>query len=135
MGRKGVKPGQVLTDALTDLVFRWPARRFAEAHRGRTHMYEFDWRSPAFGGELGAAHGMEMPFVFDTLATVTGPQGLAGEAPPQDLATRIHRLWVGFATDGSLPWPEFDAETRQVYSLVAGEARHEPVMPAAPFLP
>lgn len=135
MGRKGVKPGQALTDALTDLVFRWPARRFAEAHRGRTHLYEFDWRSPGFGGALGAAHGMEMPFVFDTLSTVTGPQGLAGEAPPQDLAARIHALWVGFATDGHLPWPEFDAETRQVCSLSTGESGFEPAMPAAPFLP
>ncbi len=134
MGRTGVKPGQALTDALTDLVFRWPARRFAEAHRGRTHLYEFDWCSPAFGGELGAAHGMEMPFVFDTLASTTGPQGLTGEVPPQDLAARIHALWVGFATDGRLPWAEFDGETRQVYSLSAGEAGFEPIMPAAPFL-
>ncbi|MBY8823871.1 carboxylesterase family protein [Sphingomonas colocasiae] len=135
MGRAGVKPGQALTDALNDLVFRWPARRFAKAHRGRAHLYEFDWRSPAFGGELGAAHGMEMPFVFDTLETTTGPQGLTGEAPPQDLAARIHALWVGFATDGRLPWAEFDGETRHVYSLSAGAARFEPVMPAAPFLP
>ena len=115
--------------------FRWPARRFAELHRGRTHFYEFDWRSPAFGGELGACHGIELGFVFDTLASVTGPQGLAGEAPPQALADRVHRLWVGFASHGHLPWPEYDAATRQVYSLEKGEAHHEPPMPAAPFLP
>ena len=39
----GKAPGQALTDAMNDLVFRWPARRFAAEHRGRTHMYEFDW--------------------------------------------------------------------------------------------
>ncbi len=135
IGTKGKKPGQALTDAMNDLVFRWPARRFAEAHTGRTHMYEFDWRSPMFGGELGASHGMELPFVFDTLACATGEQGLCGPNPPQDLAERMHALWIRFATDGRLPWVEFDAETRQVYSLVRQEARHEPVMPAAPFLP
>ena len=42
---------------MTDLVFRWPARQFAAAHRGRTHLYEFGWRSPACNGELGACHG------------------------------------------------------------------------------
>lgn len=131
----GKKPGQALTDAMNDLVFRWPARRFAETHRGRTHMYEFDWRSPALGGELGASHGMELPFVFDTLATVTGERGLAGKNPPQELADRVHALWVRFATDGHLPWPEFDAESRQVFRLVEGVAPHEPPMPAAPFLP
>jgi para-nitrobenzyl esterase len=101
----------------------------------RTHMYEFDWRSPACDGELGACHGIELPFVFDTLATATGQRGLAGEAPPQELATRVHKLWVDFATDGRLPWGAFTAETRLVYSLEKGAAFNEPVMPAAAFLP
>ena len=129
------KAGYVLTDAMSDLVFRWPARLFAEEHRGRTHVYEFDWQSPRYDGQLGAAHGMELGFVFDSLATVTGPEGLCGEAPPQELADRTHGIWVDFARDGSLPWPAFDRETRQVYRLAKGEVVHEPPMPCAPFLP
>jgi para-nitrobenzyl esterase len=132
-GRK--KGGRALTDAMTDLVFRWPARRFAEEHCGRTHVYELEWCSSAFKGELGAAHAVENPFVFDTLAVASGPEGVLGENPPQDLATRIHRLWIDFARDGSLPWAPFDRDTRQVYRLEAGQAVHEPVMPAAAFLP
>jgi para-nitrobenzyl esterase len=135
LGEKGRTPGQALTEAMNDLVFRWPARVYAAAHRGRTHFYELDWGSDAFGGQLGASHGMELPFVFDTLASVTGPQGLAGLNPPKELADRTHRLWVNFATRGHLPWPEFDAATRQVYQLARGEAVFEPVMPAARFLP
>lgn len=127
--------GHALTEAMSDLVFRWPARRFAEEHRGRTHVYEFDWRSPACGGELGACHAVELPFVFDALAATTGPRGLLGEAPPQALADRTHRLWVDFARDGSLPWPPFDRETRQVYRIAADQVVHEPRMPAAAFLP
>jgi para-nitrobenzyl esterase len=127
--------GRALTDAMTDLVFRWPARRFAEEHRGRTHVYEFEWRSTAFGGELGAAHAVEIPFVFDTLATATGPDGLLGQTAPQELADRMHRLWIDFARDGSLPWAEFDRDTRQVYRIEAGSAAHEPAMPAAAYLP
>lgn len=132
--RPGASAGDTFTRALTDLVFRWPARIFAAAHRGRTHMYEFDWRSPACDGELGACHGIELPFVFDTLATTTGERGLAGTNPPQDLATRVHRLWVDFATDGSLPWKPFDTETRQVFQLSANTPIHEAVMPAAVFV-
>lgn len=133
LGRR--KGGHALTDAMSDLVFRWPARRFAEEHRGRTHVYEFDWRSPRWDGELGAAHGMELGFVFDSLRTVTGPEGLCGEAPPQELADRVHRIWADFARDGTLPWDAFDRETRQVYRLAEGRAAHEPPMPCAPFLP
>lgn len=131
---KGVRPGEAMTDAMNDLVFRWPARQYAAAHQGRTWMYEFDWRSPACEGELGACHGIEMPFVFDTLACATGPQGLAGMAPPQELADHVHGLWAGFARDGGLPWPEFGSY-RMVYQMTRGQAFHEPAMPAASFLP
>ncbi len=131
----GKRAGQVLMEALSDLVFRWPARRFAEEHRGRTHVYEFDWRSPRYEGGLGASHGMELPFVFDSLATCTGEEGLCGTAPPQQLADRVHAIWVQFARDGSLPWAPFDRQTRTVYRLASGEAIHEPRMPAADFLP
>jgi len=135
MGRPGVTTGDAFTRALTDLVFRWPARQWAAAHQGRTQMYEFDWRSPAFKGELGSCHAVELPFVFDTLATATGAQGLVGEAPPQQLADRMHRLWVDFARDGNLPWSPFDREKRLVYSISDGLARSEPRLPAATFLP
>lgn len=129
------KPGHAFVDALHDLVFRTPARRFAEEHSGHTHVYEFDWQSPACGGELGASHGMEVPFVFKTLSTVTGPNGLVGENPPHDLAERIHEIWVGFARDGSLSWPEFDREHRNVRLLGSDKTVEEPVMAAAEFLP
>ncbi len=132
--QKGVRPGEALTDAMNDLVFRWPARQYAAAHQGKTWMYEFDWRSPACDGELGACHGIEMPFVFKTLPSVTGPRGLAGMDPPQALADRVHDLWAGFARTGTMPWPEFGAY-RMVYQVTRGEALHEPVMPAAAFVP
>jgi para-nitrobenzyl esterase len=135
LDRKGAKPGDVFTRALTDLMFRWMARRTAELHRGRAFVYEFDWRSPAFDGELGAAHAVELPFVFDTLACASGPHGLLGTAPPQALADSIHALWIRFATDGTVPWPEYESGSRLVYSLTRQTAEHEPVMPAAPFLP
>ncbi|MEJ6011553.1 carboxylesterase/lipase family protein [Novosphingobium aquae] len=135
LGRKGVSVGDAFTRALTDLVFRWPARQYAAAHQGKCWMYELDWRSPACGGELGACHGMELPFVFKTLPLATGAAGLAGENPPAELAERVHALWVGFARDGSLPWRPYDVTTRQVFQLDRGEAISEPVMPAAAHLP
>jgi para-nitrobenzyl esterase len=60
---------------------------------------------------------------------------LCGTNPPQELADRVHRIWVDFARDGSLPWPEFDRDTRLVHRLAANVTEHEAVMPAARFLP
>jgi para-nitrobenzyl esterase len=135
MGKKGVSAGVALAGAVTDLMFRWPNRQTAFRHKGRARVYEFEWRSPALGGQLGAAHALDIPFVFDTLAVAAGPKGFLRDNPPQELADRVRALWIGFATDGSLPWPPYDQETRQVYSIMRKTSALEPVMPAADFLP
>ncbi|MGE0740385.1 MAG: carboxylesterase/lipase family protein [Hyphomonadaceae bacterium] len=135
VNQRGKRPGDAFTEALTDLVFRLQARRFARAHRGRTHMYEFAWRSRAYNGELGACHAIELPFVFDTLSTVSGPKGLAGENPPQELALRMNKLWVDFAKTGHLPWPAYDDATRLVCTVDTGAIAREAAMPAEAIVP
>ncbi|HKN71051.1 MAG TPA: carboxylesterase family protein, partial [Terriglobales bacterium] len=121
-------------EATHDLVFRTPSRKFAAAHRGRTHVYEFGWRSPACEGELGACHAVELPFVFNTLPCCTGPDGLVGENPPVSLAQTIHQMWIDFASNGQAPWPEYSDSTRQVFALEAGTWAHELPFPAERYL-
>jgi para-nitrobenzyl esterase len=128
------RPGDAFTEALTDLVFRLQARKFARAHQGRTHFYEFAWRSPAYDGALGACHGMELPFAFNTLSTVNGPRGLAGQNPPQDVADRIMTIWVNYAKTGDLPWPEYRADTQLVCTIDTGAVSADAPMPAERIL-
>jgi para-nitrobenzyl esterase len=132
---KGKRPGDAFTEALTDLVFCLPARRFAQAHKGHTHFYEFGWRSSAYNGELGACHAIELPFVFNTLSTVNGPKGLAGANPPQHLADSMNKIWADFAKTGALPWPEYAADTRQVFRPETGAFGVDRDMPAARVVP
>jgi para-nitrobenzyl esterase len=110
-------PGDVLAAVLTDWWVRVPAIRLAGAHAtspAATFMYEFAWPSPAFEGRLGACHGLEMPFVFDTLDLGTQQMlgGALGETPPQQLADAMHGAWVRFARDGDPGWPRYDLEHR-----------------------
>jgi carboxylesterase type B len=106
----GAAPGDLFSSIQTDWYWRIPALRMADAHarsaRAPTFMYEFAWRSPQMGGRLGATHGVEIPFVFDTLGLGTEP--LLGPNPPQVLADLMHRSWVGFAKTGDPGWPKFD---------------------------
>jgi para-nitrobenzyl esterase len=97
-------PGERYAGVVTDLLFRDPARRLVGAHRGRGHRYEFGWRSPAFGGRLGACHGLELPFVFGTLDAASGPDALAGEDPPRELAAEMQAAWTAFARTGDPGW-------------------------------
>jgi para-nitrobenzyl esterase len=110
----GVSAGELFSAIQTDWYWRLPALRMADAHatsaRASTFMYEFAWRSPRYGGRLGAAHAMEIPFVFDTLGFGTEP--LLGSAPPQSLATTMHNAWVAFAVGGDCQWPKYDITRR-----------------------
>ncbi|MFD5067509.1 carboxylesterase/lipase family protein [Streptomyces sp. NPDC058369] len=105
--RPGATPGELLGALATDVLLRVPLNRLADARApGTTHLYEFGWPSPVEG--LGACHGLEIGFVFDTLR---GPDAvaLAGYDAPQGLADSMHAAWVRFATFGDPGWPGWDA--------------------------
>jgi len=112
--RPNASAGDLFEAIVTDWFFRIPAIRLAEAHShyaGGTYMYEFAWRSPQFGGHLGACHGLEIAFVFDNLDDKEG-EPLTGANPPQEIADAMHSAWVAFATSGNPGWPEYDVQRR-----------------------
>jgi para-nitrobenzyl esterase len=111
--RPGAGPGELFSAIQGDRIFRIPALRLAEAHAASpsaTYTYEFAWRSPQFGGRLGACHGIDVPFVFDTLPAGDNP--LLGPNPPRKLAAAMHGAWVSFAKTGDPGWPKFDLTRR-----------------------
>lgn len=113
----GAGAGELLAAVQTDWWVRIPAIRLAEAHAGSpggTFMYEFAWPSPAENGRFGACHGLEVPFVFDTLDKGANQVAgmLLGPHPPQSLADTMHAAWVAFATNGDPGWPEYDRDRR-----------------------
>jgi para-nitrobenzyl esterase len=114
--RPQASPGDLLGALITDWFFRIPAIRLAEAHAsngGSPYLYEFAWRSPLFDGRFGAAHAVEIGFVFDNLGR-DGAMTLAGNDPPQALADAMHRAWVAFATSGTPGWSPYDKDERSV---------------------
>ncbi|WP_372669337.1 carboxylesterase/lipase family protein [Amycolatopsis kentuckyensis] len=93
----GRKAGEVFVEAMTDLVFRDGVRELVDAHQGRSFRYEFEWRAP----RLGACHGMELPFVFDSLAASAA---IVGDDPPAELAREVNGAWTRFAATGDPGW-------------------------------
>jgi para-nitrobenzyl esterase len=95
----GRKAGEVFVEAMTDLVFRDGVKELVANHQGRSFRYEFEWRSPL----LGACHGMELPFVFDSLDESAA---IVGEDPPAELAREVNGAWTRFAATGDPGWAE-----------------------------
>jgi para-nitrobenzyl esterase len=104
--RPGASPGDLLAALLTDRFFLLPAIAVAQARDGgpaRTYFYEFAWKHP----QVGAGHGLDVPFVFDNLSA-QGADLVAGPDAPSGLAEEMHQAWIRFARTGEPGWPPFD---------------------------
>ena len=118
--RPAASPRALLAALMGDVVFEQSARSLAEAHasahaKASTFVYRFGWRSSALGGLLGAAHTIELPFIFGSAGRpdLRGHHRLLGPAgPPPALASRMQQAWVGFASDGEPGWAAYDANAR-----------------------
>ncbi|ADP83310.1 carboxylesterase/lipase family protein [Pseudofrankia inefficax] len=110
---------------LSDRIFRMPSLWCARHHPGRAFCYEFTWPSPAFGGALGACHGIEVGLTFGNLDGGMTDLLLGSPTPAEAvvLSKEIRRAWLAFATDGDPGWPEFgSAEGGVVGSAEGGVA-------------
>jgi para-nitrobenzyl esterase len=107
---------QLLSDVVTDRLFRRPAIDFAQtiAERGgHASTYELDWAPD--GSALGACHCLELPIVFGNLdAWKTAPM-LAGSnrSSLETLSHSVQARWIEFIRNGDLKpgfieWPGSD---------------------------
>ena len=98
--RPGATPLQLIAAVQTDHTFRLPAQQFCAARHAAgapSWMYWFTWASPAFGGLLGSAHALDIPFAFDNIHS-PGTEMLLGDGPErQGIATRFADEIAGFA--------------------------------------
>lgn len=124
-------PTDIWVAAGTDFVFRWPSFQLAAAHatRGsRAFMYLFEWESPAFGGILGACHGLELPFVFGAVHLPVVQIFSGSGAVVERLSQDMQRAWLSFAAGGSPghdgvgEWPAWDPVRRA--TMVFGSKTH-----------
>jgi para-nitrobenzyl esterase len=136
---KSHEPFHVVGAMQSDHTFRRPAYWLADqlADAGvRVHVGEFRWASPARGGDFGACHGLDVPFVFDTLDR----SGLTRNGP-RELEEALHATWVAFIRQGDptstaiRDWPEYTPEERHVRILdLPGSVERDPLSERRDFL-
>jgi para-nitrobenzyl esterase len=118
------KAMHVFSSMMTDSMFTVNAMEMAErksAQPAPVYMYRVDWHSPMRDGILRSPHGVDLPFVFDTVAQT---EELVGHGPSQDRMTRLMRSsFAAFARTGNpnvkgsgYPlWPKYDVKSRAVF--------------------
>ena len=110
----GASAGDLLAAVQTDWWCRIPALRLADAHAkspAATYMYEFAWRSPQFGGLLGACHALEIAFVFDTLGNGTWSRS-GGRTRRSSSPTPCTPPGWRLPPAGDSGWPRYDLSRR-----------------------
>lgn len=119
--RPGIAPKRVLTDVLTDDLFRRGTVEVAErrATRAPVRIYQFEVESPLFEGALGATHSLDMAFALDNFAAWGTSPFLQGIDPAlcSSAAGVLHRAVVGFVrgedlTASPFSWPCFEPADR-----------------------
>lgn len=106
---------QVRNRALTAGDWWIPAIRFAEK-QPKAWMYRLDWRIAPRGKGIGAAHGLDLPLVFDDIRNRNWRFLFAGRTFPaerlQAVATEMFGAWVRFVTTGDPGWPRYTPADR-----------------------
>ena len=112
-------------DLAGEFWLRQPSILFAEG-RSRvndTYMYLWTWDSHVPG--MGAAHAIELPFVFGNL-THPVAVALAGPDLPARLSRRVQAAWAAFAASGDpsvpgeIPWPRYREDARETLVIDEG---------------
>jgi para-nitrobenzyl esterase len=126
---EATEPRDLWVAIATDSVFRGPSVLLADSHAlagtvevasespvpgTGTYVYLFTWETPAFGGLLGSAHALEIPFVFGTVTNPIVQQFSGGGDDALRLSDGMRQAWISFAWTGSPSadligeWPVWD---------------------------
>lgn len=117
LSREPLHPRALAFAIGSDWTFRAASVALAgwQAGRAGSHVYRFDWESPLYGGMIGAAHVLEVPFVFGTYdhPTVADFTGVStNPAKVAAISDEMARAWIGYATNGNPGWPRYQLPKR-----------------------
>lgn len=122
----------VTTELMGDRSYILASRKAAQA-KAPVWIYRLEWETPIEGGRLGSPHALDLPLMFDTVASSPSIIGDAA-ADAQKVADAMSAYWISFARDGDPndpalpPWPAYDDQrkTTMIFNVESG-AKEDPV--------
>ena len=115
------EPGLVETEFINELMFRVPMLQQLDVQSAFNKTFSYYWSYPSSNADLGAAHSVELIFVFN-LRGVGTASSFNGTNISDEIFTTVQQMWTNFARCGNpstdkVEWKAYSADDQNVLDI------------------
>ena len=115
------EPGLIETEFMNDLMFRIPMLQQLDVQSMFNKTFCYYWSYPASNADMGAAHSVELMFVFNLRGVGTSCV-FNGTNISDEIFTAVQQMWTNFARCGNpstdqIEWKEYSANDQNVLDI------------------
>ena len=106
---------------MNELMFRVPMLQQLDAQSAFNKTFCYYWSYPGSAADVGAAHSVELLFVFDYRSVGTS-SAFNGTNIPEEIFTAVQQTWTNFARCGNpstdqIEWKAYSANDQNVMDI------------------
>ena len=115
------EPGLIETEFINELMFRVPMLQQLDAQSAFNKTFSYYWSYPSSDAQIGAAHSVELIFVFNLRDIGTGST-FNGTNISDEIYTSVLQMWTNFARCGNpstdkIEWKAYSADEQNVLDI------------------
>ena len=115
------EPGLVETEFINELMFRVPMLQQLGVQSAFNKTFSYYWSYPSSNAEVGAAHSVELMFVFNVRGLGTSST-FNGTNNSDEIFTSVQQMWTNFARCGKpstdkVAWKAYSAQDQNVLDI------------------
>ena len=117
------EPGLIETEFISEIMFRVPMLQQLDAQSAFNKTFSYYWSYPGSNADIGAAHSVELMFVFNLRGFGTSAV-FNGTNISDEIFTAVQQMWTNFARCGDpstdqIEWKAYSADDPNVL-VIAG---------------
>ena len=114
------EPGLVETEFINEIIGRVPMLQQLDAQSAFNKTFCYYWSYPGSNADMGAAHSVELWFVFNIRGKTDGP--FNGTNVPDEIFDTVQQMWTNFARCGNpstdrIDWKPYSADDQNVLDI------------------
>jgi len=115
------EPGLVETEFINELMFRVPMLQQLGVQSAFNKTFSYYWSYPSSNAEVGAAHSVELMFVFNARG-LGASSTFNGTNNSDEIFTSVQQMWTNFARCGNpstdkVEWKAYSAQDQNVLDI------------------